>query len=162
MILKHNLSNGACNSYEAYLGEPAVTLSLSGTRVLFSSDWYDSGSVDTFVVELPSFTRLTLDGEWTDNQRSSMVTKFTQAGAKFAFSRAATDTTDEGTHFTIGSGQIHGKQIDLDYVTTVANKPVSGQCSASEKRDVDNITFTCDDKDAGLADFSIVRKQLSY
>ena len=91
-----------------------------------------------------------------------MVTRFAQAGAKFAFSQAATDTTDESAHVTTGSGQIRGKQIDLDYVTTVSNKQVSGKCSASVKRDVDNIAFTCDDKNAGLADFSIVRKRLPY
>ena len=43
--------------YVAYLGEPHVTISPSGTRILFGSDWYDSGSVDTYVIELPAFRR---------------------------------------------------------------------------------------------------------
>jgi len=40
-------------AYRPYLGEPHVTISPSGTRVLFGSDWYDSGSVDSYVIELP-------------------------------------------------------------------------------------------------------------
>jgi len=40
--------------YEAYFGEPHVTLSPSGTRLLFGSDWYDSGAVDSYVIELPA------------------------------------------------------------------------------------------------------------
>ncbi len=38
---------------KGYFGEPHPVISPSGTRVLFSSDWYDSGSVDTYVVVLP-------------------------------------------------------------------------------------------------------------
>lgn len=41
--------------YSAYFGEPHATLSPSGTRLLYGSDWYNSGSVDTYVVELPAF-----------------------------------------------------------------------------------------------------------
>ncbi len=43
--------------YKPYLGEPHATISPSGTRILFGSDWYDSGSVDSYVVELPAFER---------------------------------------------------------------------------------------------------------
>jgi len=43
--------------YESYFGEPHVNISPSGTRILFGSDWNDSGSVDTYVIELPGFTR---------------------------------------------------------------------------------------------------------
>ncbi len=43
--------------YKPYLGEPHATISPSGTRVLFGSDWYDSGRVDTFVIELSAFSR---------------------------------------------------------------------------------------------------------
>ncbi|MEE9355774.1 MAG: hypothetical protein V3U75_09320 [Methylococcaceae bacterium] len=35
-----------------YFGEPHPVISPSGTRVIFSSDWYDSGSVDTYVIDL--------------------------------------------------------------------------------------------------------------
>ncbi len=43
--------------YPGYFGEPHATISPSGTRILFGSDWYDSGAVDTYVIELPSFVR---------------------------------------------------------------------------------------------------------
>lgn len=41
--------------YNPYLGEPHATISPSGTRVVFGSDWYDSGSVDSYVIELPGY-----------------------------------------------------------------------------------------------------------
>jgi len=47
-------SNGG---YAAYFGEPHATISPSGTRVIFGSDWYDSGSVDSFVLELPDYEK---------------------------------------------------------------------------------------------------------
>ncbi|MBX2881011.1 MAG: hypothetical protein KTR32_13800 [Granulosicoccus sp.] len=42
-------------SYRPYLGEPHATISPSGTRILFGSDWYDSGAVDAYVIELPAY-----------------------------------------------------------------------------------------------------------
>lgn len=36
----------------AYFGEPHAVMSPSGSRILFNSDWYDSGSVDTYAVNL--------------------------------------------------------------------------------------------------------------
>ncbi len=47
--------NGA---YHSYFGEPHATISPSGTRIVFGSDWYDSGSVDSYVIELPAYKRL--------------------------------------------------------------------------------------------------------
>jgi hypothetical protein len=38
-----------------YWGEPHVTISPSGTRAVFASDWENSSSVDTYVVELPAY-----------------------------------------------------------------------------------------------------------
>lgn len=35
-----------------YFGEPHAVMSPSGTRIIFNSDWYDSGSVDAYVVDL--------------------------------------------------------------------------------------------------------------
>jgi len=43
--------------YAAYFGEPHATISPSGTRVIYGSDWYDSGSVDSYVLELPDYVR---------------------------------------------------------------------------------------------------------
>lgn len=42
----------------AYFGEPHAVMSPSGSRILFNSDWHDSGSVDTYAVDLtnPSAT----------------------------------------------------------------------------------------------------------
>lgn len=42
-------------NYPAYFGEPHPSHSPSGTRVVFGSDWQDSGSVDAYVVELPGY-----------------------------------------------------------------------------------------------------------
>ena len=36
----------------AYFGEPHPVMSPSGSRILFNSDWYDSGSVDTYAIQL--------------------------------------------------------------------------------------------------------------
>ena len=43
--------------YKAYFGEPHATISPSGTRIVFGSDWYDSGSVNAFVIELPAYSK---------------------------------------------------------------------------------------------------------
>ena len=56
----HHRSTGKLSQsgqYNGYFGEPHVTISPSGTRLLFGSDWYDSGSVDSYVIELPSYQR---------------------------------------------------------------------------------------------------------
>ncbi len=45
------------DQYHPYFGEPHATISPSGTRLLFGSDWYDSGSVDAYVIELPAHNR---------------------------------------------------------------------------------------------------------
>ena len=36
----------------SYFGEPHPVISPSATRILFNSDWHDSGTVDTFVIDL--------------------------------------------------------------------------------------------------------------
>lgn len=38
-----------------YFGEPHVVISPTGTRLLFGSDWGNGDTVDTYVVELPSY-----------------------------------------------------------------------------------------------------------
>ena len=47
--------NAVNGGYNAYFGEPHATISPSGTRIIFGSDWYDSGSVDSYVIELPDY-----------------------------------------------------------------------------------------------------------
>jgi hypothetical protein len=39
-----------------YWAEPHAVASPSGTRILFASDWGNGTSVDSYVVELPSYT----------------------------------------------------------------------------------------------------------
>ena len=58
--LAHHRSTGKLSqngSYDGYFGEPHITISPSGTRLLYGSDWYDSGSVDSYVIELPDYKR---------------------------------------------------------------------------------------------------------
>jgi hypothetical protein len=38
-----------------YFGEPHVVVSPTATRLLFGSDWGNGDTVDTYVVELPSY-----------------------------------------------------------------------------------------------------------
>jgi len=145
-------------SYDTVLGEPSVSVSPTGTRVLFSSDWYDSGSVDTYVVELPTFTRIHLDGDWTDNDKPNMVTRIAQAGTKFTFRRSIIDAESlkESTVAT-GTGRITGKQIDLDYLTSVSNEEESGKCTALVQNSVLDIVFRCENDHFDGAGFNLVR-----
>jgi len=56
--LAHHRSFGKLakrGDYPPYFGEPHATISPSGTRIIFGSDWYDSGSVDSYVLELPGY-----------------------------------------------------------------------------------------------------------
>ncbi len=52
--IAHHRATGRRGSI-GYFAEPHPVISPSGTRILFSSDWNNSGSVDTYVVELPSY-----------------------------------------------------------------------------------------------------------
>ncbi len=52
--IAHHRATGRLGSI-GYFAEPHPVLSPSGTRILFSSDWNNSGKVDTFVIELAGF-----------------------------------------------------------------------------------------------------------
>lgn len=52
--IAHHRSAGRRGSI-GYFAEPHPVISPSGTRVLFNSDWNNSGRVDVFVIELPNF-----------------------------------------------------------------------------------------------------------
>jgi len=57
--LAHHRSLGKAASnegYSPYFGEPHASISPSGTRIIYGSDWYDSGAVDTYVLELPMYS----------------------------------------------------------------------------------------------------------
>ena len=49
-----NSATRAAGYRSGYFGEPHPVMSPSGSRILFNSDWYDSGSVDTYAVNLGS------------------------------------------------------------------------------------------------------------
>ncbi len=52
--IAHHHSSGKDGKF-GYWAEPHVTISPSGTRVIFASDWENGEAVDTYVVELPSY-----------------------------------------------------------------------------------------------------------
>lgn len=53
----HHRSFGydADSNDQNYWAQPNVVASPSGTRILFPSDWYGGSTVDTYVIELPSY-----------------------------------------------------------------------------------------------------------
>ena len=54
--IAHHRSCGTSDSCgTTYWAEPHVVISPSGTRILFGSDWNGGNSVDSYVVELPSY-----------------------------------------------------------------------------------------------------------
>jgi uncharacterized repeat protein (TIGR01451 family) len=55
--IAHHRSYGKNNTQlaDAYWAEPHVVPSPSGTRAIFASDWGNGSTVDTYVVELPSY-----------------------------------------------------------------------------------------------------------
>ena len=54
--IAHHHSHGK-EGNSGYWAEPHATISPSGTRVIFASDWENGDAVDSYVVELPSYTR---------------------------------------------------------------------------------------------------------
>jgi hypothetical protein len=52
--IAHHRSHGK-NGPQDYWAEPHATISPSGTRVLFGSDWGGGDTVDAYVVELPGY-----------------------------------------------------------------------------------------------------------
>jgi hypothetical protein len=51
----HTRTSGKEYSSNGYWAEAHASISPSGTRIVFGSDWNNSGSVDTYIVELPSY-----------------------------------------------------------------------------------------------------------
>jgi len=48
-------TNTALTTLDSYWAEPHTVPSPSGTRAVFASDWGNGNSVDSYVVELPSY-----------------------------------------------------------------------------------------------------------
>ena len=57
-----------------YWAEPHAVPSPSGTRILFGSDWGNSGTVDAFVAELPAYTGGSVDGDLSVTLSASAAT----------------------------------------------------------------------------------------
>lgn len=55
--IAHHRSFGydADSADQNYWAQPNVVMSPSGTRILFPSDWYGGPTIDTYVIELPSY-----------------------------------------------------------------------------------------------------------
>lgn len=53
--IAHHRSSGRLGSI-GYFAEPHPVLSPTGTRILFNSDWNNTGKVDVYVIELPTYT----------------------------------------------------------------------------------------------------------
>ena len=53
----HTRTSGKVYSSNSYWAEAHASISPRGTRIIFGSDWENSGSVDTYIVELPSYQR---------------------------------------------------------------------------------------------------------
>ena len=52
----HTRTSGKVYSSNSYWAEAHASISPSGTRIVFGSDWENSGAVDTYIVELPGYT----------------------------------------------------------------------------------------------------------
>jgi hypothetical protein len=159
--LAHHRSFGrAANnaSYDPVLGEPNVTISPTATRVLFSSDWYDSGLVDTYVLELPSFSRFNLGGQWADYNNEAIKTDFIQRGEKITFTRTIPSATKDPDIITTGSGEINGSKLALEYVVQATkNRKISGTCSSTLSGQAETIELECRDSYYGRSKTALVK-----
>lgn len=54
-VAHHHSCGQECGT-QGYWAEPHPSISPSGTRILFASDWEGGPTVDTYVIELPSYT----------------------------------------------------------------------------------------------------------
>lgn len=160
--LAHHRSFGAHAEradYPAHLGEPNVTQSPSGTRVLFSTDWYDSGFVDTYVVELPSFARYNLEGQWVDVDNTTVATQFVQNGDSLAFERRFPAGGNGSEIMTVGKGRITHADLALQYsVMADGNRVVNGSCEGNVTDGGLEMTLYCQDSKYGRQSFTVRRQ----
>jgi len=131
-------------SYPLSLAKANVSLSPTATRVLYSSDWYDSGSIDTYVVILPGYTRLNIAGEWTDSDNSGIKTLFTQAADQISFMRMMKHPKSDKDITLLGKGYIISEQINIDYqYEEGGGVVVKGMCKGSQATDKSTIKLNC-------------------
>lgn len=146
-------------SYDPVMGEPNVTLSPTATRILFSSDWYDSGFVDSYVLELPSFSRFELTGQWEDENNSAIKTDFIQIGEKITYRRHTPATGNNPDIISSGSGLIQGSKLALEYeVHASRNRKLSGECTSTLSGKPSTLELTCNDAYSGRTNAVLIRQ----
>lgn len=159
--IAHHRSFGAdaANAdYDPALGRPGVTSSPRATRAVFASDWYDSGLVDAYVVELPAFTPHDLAGTWVDADDPNLVTRIAQAGTRVAFSRAPRVRGDAPFLSTDGAGALDEDALSLDYTVRVGpGDSVGGSCAATVVDAARRLDLDCEDRRFGRVRLSLVR-----
>jgi len=89
-----------------YWAEPHAVISPSGTRILFGSDWGNSGTVDAYVVELPAYTAAVATpsiipngGSFSGSVTVSLSTATT--GATIRYTTDGSTPTSSSTEFTV-------------------------------------------------------------
>ncbi len=130
-----------------YWAEPHAVPSPSGTRILFGSDWGNSGTVDAFVVELPSYivkpevkvTRPNGGESWPEG--SLQTVQWTAAALTSAANvrLSITDGSTVATIASVGSGQRSYNWTVPDtqgssWKITVCSE-VGGACEAADTSD---------------------------
>lgn len=144
--------------YAPQLGEPNVTQSPSGTRVLFGTDWYDSGFVDTYVIELPTYTPHDVAGLWVDAGNGQIRTEFSQAGQKFSFLRTFDPPGADNTIKTIGNGEIVGSRLEVTYTILLGDdRDIPGECSGQVSTTAGTVSMQCRDHYFGRLKFTLQR-----
>ncbi|MEE9335385.1 MAG: hypothetical protein V3U65_14945 [Granulosicoccaceae bacterium] len=131
-------------SYDLSLSKPSLSLSPMATRVLFSSDWYDSGAVDTYVVSLPAYTRLKLQGSWIDKNNSDITALFKQLANQISFIVEMPHPVNGKMITLIGSGDIISEKMELKYQYEIgADRAVKGTCTGVQSSDKSGIVLDC-------------------
>ena len=152
-------ADAANATYEPGLGRPNATSSPRATRVVFGSDWYDSGRVDAYVLELPAFTPHDLAGTWVDANDPNVVTRIAQAGTELGFSRAPEVRGDAPFLSTVGTGTLRDDALSLAYTVRIDEaSSVDGTCTATVVDATARLEFDCEDRRFGRVRLSLVRR----
>ena len=154
-----SFGEGAANAgYDPALGRPGATSSPTATRVVFASDWYDSGRVDAYVLELAAYTPHDLAGTWVDANDPNLVTTIVQAGIRFGLTRAPEVRGDVPFLSTVGTGTLEGDAGSFDYTVRIdADRSVRGACAVTVGDASERLEFACEDRHFGRVRLSLVR-----
>ncbi|PID62267.1 MAG: hypothetical protein CSB44_04010 [Gammaproteobacteria bacterium] len=151
---------GNAEGYDPILAEPAVTLSPRASRLLFASDWYDSGSVDTYVIELPNHAILNVAGLWRDRDYPSIFTRIEQTGSSLSLERQTESTGGIPAFKSRGEGRTDGYEVRFTYETQYANDVrATGTCSGKSNAKAESITLRCEDSFIGDVRTILIRQE---